>query len=74
MEKVLTIQKVSYVNDSKATNVNATFFALDSIDTPLIWIVGGIDKGNEYESLLPMIRLKSKAIICIGVDNEKSFQ
>ncbi len=60
MEKVLTIQRVSYVNDSKATNVNATFFALDSIDTPLIWIVGGIDKGNEYEALLPMIRLKSK--------------
>jgi UDP-N-acetylmuramoylalanine--D-glutamate ligase len=71
MEKVLTIQRVSYINDSKATNVNATFFALDSIDTPLIWIVGGVDKGNDYEALLPMIRLKSKAIICIGIDNEK---
>ena len=71
MEKVLTIQRVSYVNDSKATNVNATFFALDSIDTPLIWIVGGVDKGNDYEALLPMIRLKSKAINCIGIDNEK---
>ncbi|MEK9613227.1 MAG: UDP-N-acetylmuramoyl-L-alanine--D-glutamate ligase [Flavobacteriaceae bacterium] len=71
MEKVLTIQHVSYINDSKATNVNATFFALDSVDTPLIWIVGGVDKGNNYDSLLPLIREKAKAIICLGMDNEK---
>jgi|TARA_B110000285_G_C15142187_1_gene631648 UDP-N-acetylmuramoylalanine--D-glutamate ligase len=71
MEKVLTIQRVNYVNDSKATNVNATFFALDSIETPLIWIVGGVDKGNEYEALLPIVRSKAKAIICLGVDNDK---
>ena len=71
MEKVLSIQRVLYINDSKATNINATFFAIESIDTPLIWIVGGVDKGNNYEELLPLIREKAKAIICLGVDNEK---
>ena len=71
MEKVLTIQHVQYINDSKATNINATFFAIESTDTPLVWIVGGVDKGNDYESLLPMVREKAKAIICLGVDNEK---
>ncbi len=69
MEKVLTIQRVSYINDSKATNVNATYFALESIDTQLVWIVGGVDKGNDYDSLLPLIRTKAKAIICLGIDN-----
>ena len=71
MEKVLTIQKVLYINDSKATNINATFFALESIDTPLVWIVGGVDKGNDYEILLPLVRKKVKAIICLGVNNQK---
>ena len=71
MENVLTIQKVKYVNDSKATNINATYFAVESVDTPLIWIVGGVDKGNDYEVLLPLIRRKAKAIICLGVDNSK---
>ncbi len=71
MEKVLTIQKVEYINDSKATNVNATYFALESIDNPLVWIVGGVDKGNDYTPLLPLIRKKAKAIICLGVDNKK---
>jgi len=71
MEKVLTIQRVNYINDSKATNVNATYFALESIGTPLVWIVGGVDKGNNYDSLLPLIRTKAKAIVCLGVDNQK---
>ena len=71
MEKVLKIQKVLYINDSKATNINATFFALESIDTPLVWIVGGVDKGNDYEILLPFVRKKVKAIICLGVNNQK---
>jgi UDP-N-acetylmuramoylalanine--D-glutamate ligase len=71
MEKVLSIQRVNYINDSKATNVNATYFALESIDTPLVWIVGGVDKGNDYDTLLPLIRTKAKAIICLGVDNDK---
>ena len=71
MEKVLTIQHVEYINDSKATNINATFFAIDSIKGPLVWIVGGVDKGNDYNELLPMVRKKAKAIICLGLDNEK---
>ena len=71
MEKVLTIQHVEYINDSKATNINATFFAIDSIKGSLVWIVGGVDKGNDYNELLPMVRKKAKAIICLGLDNEK---
>ncbi len=71
MEKVLTIQHVDYINDSKATNINATFFAIDSIKGPLVWIVGGVDKGNDYNELLTMVRKKAKAIICLGLDNEK---
>ena len=71
MEPVLTIQKVQYINDSKATNVNATYFALESIETSIIWIVGGIDKGNDYSTLLPLVRKKVKSIICLGIDNSK---
>lgn len=71
LEKVLTINKVTYINDSKATNVNATFYALESMETPTVWIVGGVDKGNDYEPLLPLVNEKVKAIICIGVDNDK---
>lgn len=71
LEKVLKINKVRYINDSKATNVNATYFALDSMESPTIWIVGGVDKGNDYRELFPFINEKVKAIICLGVDNEK---
>ena len=71
MENVLTIQHVNYINDSKATNINATYFALESIPSPLIWIVGGVDKGNDYSVLMPFVRKKAKAIICLGVDNSK---
>lgn len=71
MENVLSIQRVQYINDSKATNINATYFAVESVQTPLIWIVGGVDKGNDYKILLPLIRKKAKAIICLGVDNSK---
>lgn len=71
LEKVLKIQNVQYINDSKATNVNATFFALDSMTTPTVWIVGGVDKGNDYTELLPLVNEKVKAIICLGVDNAK---
>lgn len=69
LEKVLKIQNVQYINDSKATNVNATFYALDSMKVPTIWIVGGVDKGNDYTPLLPLVRAKVKAIICLGIDN-----
>ncbi len=71
LEKVLKIQNVQYINDSKATNVNATFFALDSMNTPAVWIVGGVDKGNDYNELMSLVREKVKAIICLGVDNKK---
>jgi UDP-N-acetylmuramoylalanine--D-glutamate ligase len=71
LEKVLKIQNVQYINDSKATNVNATFFALDSMNSPTVWIVGGVDKGNDYNELMSLVREKVKAIVCLGVDNKK---
>ena len=71
LEKVLKIQNVQYINDSKATNVNAAFYALDSMNTPTVWIVGGVDKGNDYNELMSLVREKVKAIICLGVDNKK---
>ncbi|WP_224488911.1 UDP-N-acetylmuramoyl-L-alanine--D-glutamate ligase [Robertkochia flava] len=71
LEKVLKIQDVWFINDSKATNVNATYYALESVKTPAVWIVGGVDKGNDYLSLMPMVREKVKAIVCLGVDNAK---
>lgn len=71
LEKVLKIQNVQYINDSKATNVNATFFALDSMTAPTVWIVGGVDKGNDYSELMSLVHEKVKAIICLGVDNKK---
>lgn len=71
LESVLKIQNVQYINDSKATNVNATFFALDSMNTPTVWIVGGVDKGNDYNELMSLVREKVKAIVCLGVDNKK---
>jgi UDP-N-acetylmuramoylalanine--D-glutamate ligase len=71
LEKVLKIQNVQYINDSKATNVNATFFALDSMTTPTVWIVGGVDKGNDYTELMALVNEKVKAIICLGVENKK---
>jgi len=71
LEKVFKIQNVQYINDSKATNVNATFFALGSMKTPTVWIVGGVDKGNDYNELMALVREKVKAIICLGLDNTK---
>lgn len=69
LEKALKIHHVQYINDSKATNVNATFYALDSMSTPVVWIAGGVDKGNDYRELMPLVREKVKAIICLGLDN-----
>ncbi|MCH1547380.1 MAG: UDP-N-acetylmuramoyl-L-alanine--D-glutamate ligase [Flavobacteriaceae bacterium] len=71
LEHVLKINKVNYINDSKATNVNATYFALDSMESSTIWIVGGVDKGNEYEELFSLVNEKVKAIICLGKNNSK---
>jgi|TARA_B100000795_G_scaffold91666_1_gene66902 UDP-N-acetylmuramoylalanine--D-glutamate ligase len=74
LEHVLTIQKVKYINDSKATNVNAVFYALDSMKSSTVWIAGGVDKGNNYEELLPLVREKVKAIICLGLENSKLLE
>ena len=74
LENVLTIQGVNYINDSKATNVNSAFYALDSMNSQTVWIVGGVDKGNDYSELLPLVREKVKAIICLGVDNKKIIE
>ncbi len=74
LEQVLKINKVNYINDSKATNVNATYYALESMNAPTVWIVGGQDKGNDYQELFPFINEKVKAIICLGVDNKKLFE
>lgn len=74
LEKVLKIQNVHYINDSKATNVNATYYALDSMSTPTVWIVGGQDKGNDYLTLMPLVREKVKAIVCLGWDNAKIIE
>lgn len=71
LEKVVKINGVQYINDSKATNVNAVFYALECMDASTVWIVGGVDKGNDYMDLMPLVREKVKAIICLGIDNEK---
>lgn len=74
LESVLKISGVEYINDSKATNVNATYYALESMSAPTVWIVGGVDKGNDYFDLMPLVREKVKAIVCLGVDNQKIIQ
>ncbi|MCH2196595.1 UDP-N-acetylmuramoyl-L-alanine--D-glutamate ligase [Kordia sp.] len=74
LEKVLKIQNVQYINDSKATNINATYYALESMTTQTVWIVGGVDKGNDYSDLLPLVHEKVKAIVCLGVDNSKIIE
>ena len=74
LENFLKIQGVNYINDSKATNVNAAYYALDSMRAPTIWIAGGVDKGNDYTDLLPIVREKVKAIICLGINNTKIIE
>lgn len=68
LEPVATIKGVEYINDSKATNVNSTWYALESMEKPVVWIVGGVDKGNDYAPLKPLVREKVKAIVCLGED------
>jgi UDP-N-acetylmuramoylalanine--D-glutamate ligase len=71
LEKVLSIGDVLYINDSKATNVDAAWYALECQTRPVVWIVGGTDKGNDYASLIPLAQEKVKAMICMGLDNRK---
>ncbi len=71
MERVAEVQGILFINDSKATNVNSTWYALGSMTRPVVWIAGGTDKGNDYAALRPLVREKVKALICLGVDNRK---
>ena len=71
MELVATVKGVEYINDSKATNVDAVYFALMAMDKPVVWIAGGQDKGNDYQPLMKLVEEKVKAIVCLGIDNEK---
>ena len=71
LEPVVKVRGVTFINDSKATNINSTWYALESMTTPVVWIVGGIDKGNDYGELMELVKNKVKAIVCLGVDNAK---
>ena len=74
LEFVAKVHGIEFINDSKATNVNSTWFALESMEQPTVWIVGGVDKGNDYAELTDLVRDKVKAIICLGVDNKKLIE
>jgi UDP-N-acetylmuramoylalanine--D-glutamate ligase len=71
LEFVAKVNGIEFINDSKATNVNSTWYALESMEKPTVWIVGGVDKGNDYDSLIPLVKDKVQAIVCLGKDNEK---
>jgi len=71
LEPVMSVGGVLYVNDSKATNVDAAWYALEAQKRPVVWIVGGTDKGNDYSVLMPLVKEKVKAIVCLGIDNHK---
>jgi UDP-N-acetylmuramoylalanine--D-glutamate ligase len=74
LEFVAKVNGIEFINDSKATNVNSTWFALESMEKPTVWIVGGVDKGNDYSELTELVREKVKAIICLGTDNQKIIE
>jgi UDP-N-acetylmuramoylalanine--D-glutamate ligase len=71
LEPVIKVSGINFINDSKATNVNSTWYALECMETDVIWIVGGIDKGNDYSELFPIVKQKVKAVVCLGKDNKK---
>jgi UDP-N-acetylmuramoylalanine--D-glutamate ligase len=74
LERVANVNGIEFINDSKATNVNSAWYALESMEKPVIWIVGGTDKGNDYTTLHELVKQKVKAIVCLGTDNEKIHQ
>jgi UDP-N-acetylmuramoylalanine--D-glutamate ligase len=74
LEPVITVCGIDFINDSKATNVNSTWYALECMENNIIWIVGGIDKGNDYSELFPIVKKKVKAIVCLGKDNRKIIE
>lgn len=71
LERFLRVHNIEFINDSKATNINSVWYALESMNTPVVWIVGGIDKGNDYSQLFDLVKEKVKAIVCLGKDNSK---
>lgn len=71
LERFLKVHGIEFINDSKATNINSTWYALESMTQPTVWIVGGIDKGNDYSELFELVKMKVKAIVCLGTDNTK---
>ncbi|HNK97747.1 MAG TPA: cyanophycin synthetase, partial [Chitinophagales bacterium] len=71
LEFVAKVHGISFINDSKATNINSTWYALESQADPVIWIVGGIDKGNDYSLIADLVKKKVKAIVCLGKDNTR---
>lgn len=71
LERFLKVHGIEFINDSKATNVNSTWYALESISKPIVWIAGGVDKGNDYSMLKSLAKEKVKAIVCLGKDNQK---
>jgi UDP-N-acetylmuramoylalanine--D-glutamate ligase len=71
LESFIKVHGIEFINDSKATNINSTWYALECMTSPTVWILGGVDKGNDYEELKGLVKEKVKAIVCLGVDNEK---
>jgi UDP-N-acetylmuramoylalanine--D-glutamate ligase len=74
LEFVAKVHGIEFINDSKATNINSTWFALESMEKSTVWIVGGVDKGNDYTELTELVNDKVKAIICLGKDNQKIIE
>jgi UDP-N-acetylmuramoylalanine--D-glutamate ligase len=74
LEPVITVCGINFINDSKATNVNSTWYAIECMENDIIWIVGGVDKGNDYSELFPIVKKKVKAIVCLGKDNKKIIE
>ncbi len=73
LEYVASVHGITFINDSKATNLNSTWYALEYFDKRVVWIAGGIDKGNDYNMISDLVKEKVKAIVCLGVNNEKLF-
>ena len=74
LEPVITVCGINFINDSKATNVNSVWYALECMETDIVWIAGGIDKGNDYSELFQMVKKKVKAVVCLGKDNKKIIE
>jgi UDP-N-acetylmuramoylalanine--D-glutamate ligase len=74
LEPVIKVSGINFINDSKATNVNSTWYALECMETDVVWIVGGIDKGNDYSELFPIVKQKVRAVVCLGKDNRKIIE